>query len=70
MLAEENVPACHATRDGIDAWLTQHQVPHWKPEALPSELYADASHPLTAGYEMLAKRMLAEPVFKQWLPAK
>ena len=60
----------HATRDGIDTWLTQHQVPHWKPEALPSELYADASHPLTAGYEMLAKRMLAEPVFKQWLPAK
>ncbi len=28
------------------------------PEALPREFYADASHPLAAGYELLARQML------------
>jgi hypothetical protein len=67
MLAEENVPTCHALRDGIDAWLTQHRVPHVTPEALPSQLYADASHPLTAGYEWLAKRIGQDTNFVQWV---
>jgi hypothetical protein len=70
MLAEENVPDCRKTRDGIDAWLTEHKVPHLTPEPLPSELYADASHPLTAGYELLAKRIAAEEVFKKWVGDK
>ena len=67
MLAEDNVPACHALRDGIDAWLTQHQVSHFTPEALPSQLYADASHPLTSGYELLAKRMREDAIFAKWM---
>jgi hypothetical protein len=36
-------------------------------EVLPSDEYADASHPLTEGYDRLAKRLAAEPVFKTWL---
>jgi hypothetical protein len=34
---------------------------------LPSELYADASHPLTQGYELLAKRLCQDPGFVAWL---
>jgi len=37
------------------------------PDILPSELYADASHPLTAGYELLAKRIYADESFRKWL---
>jgi hypothetical protein len=54
--------AGHArVRDGIVAWLKANGVEHVAPPALPSELYADASHPLAEGYRLLAQR-LAEAI--------
>src|SRR5439155_18434531 len=55
MMSEENRPAYRKLHDGIDRWFSAHQVPHAAPEPLPSALYADASHPLTEGYALLAK---------------
>ena len=66
LLAEDNRPAHRTLRDGVDAWLTRMAVPHWVPEPLPSGLYADASHPLTAGYELLARRAYANESFRRW----
>jgi hypothetical protein len=37
------------------------------PDVLPSELYADASHPLTEGYALLAKEIWADQVFQKWM---
>jgi len=37
------------------------------PATLPSALYADASHPLTAGYEALAQSLYRDETFQQWL---
>jgi hypothetical protein len=48
-------------RDGIVAWLKAAGVEHDAPPALPSERYADASHPLAEGYRLLAQR-LAEAI--------
>ena len=67
IVAEENRPAYRKVRDGIALWLSQHQVPHLVPETLPSSLYADASHPLTAGYELLAQTLHKTESFQQWL---
>jgi hypothetical protein len=67
MLAEDNRPTYQKLREGIAAWLKQNQIPAIVPEALPSELYADASHPLTEGYELLAKHVYAEENFRKWL---
>jgi hypothetical protein len=67
IMVEENRPAYLKLREGIAAWLTQAQVPHIVPKTLPSALYADASHPLTAGYELLAKRLYADHTFQEWL---
>jgi hypothetical protein len=67
MMAEDNRPAYRKIRDGIAAWLKQNNVPTVVPELLPSELYADASHPLTAGYELLAKHISADETFHNWL---
>jgi hypothetical protein len=67
LLAEDNRPAHRQLRDGIAAWLREHQVPHIVPETLPSRLYADASHPLTEGYQLLAQRLHADPEFQKWL---
>jgi hypothetical protein len=67
MIAEDNRAAYHQIRDGILAWLKQNQVPVAAPETLPSELYADASHPLTEGYKLLATRLYADEDFRAWL---
>jgi hypothetical protein len=67
LMAEDNRPAYRQIRDGIVAWLKQSQIPTVVPDILPSELYADASHPLTAGYELLAKRIYADESFRGWL---
>jgi hypothetical protein len=66
-MADDNRPAYRKIRDGIEAWLTQNQVPHLTPETLPGALYADDCHPLTDGYRLLAKRLYADPAFQAWL---
>ena len=67
MVAQENRPAFRKVRDGIAAWLADHRIPRVVPETLPSELYADASHPLTDGYRLLAERLYQDPAFQGWL---
>jgi hypothetical protein len=37
------------------------------PEVLPTGLYADASHPLTGGYDLLAEAMLADNSFRAFI---
>ena len=70
LMAVENRPAYRNLRDGIAAWLSQHHIPHLVPEPLPSVLYADASHPLTEGYQLLAQRLLSDAAFRKWMNAK
>jgi hypothetical protein len=67
MLAEESRAPYYKLRDGVAAWLTENKVPHLVPELLPSLLYADASHPLTEGYALLAQRTLASEDFQNWM---
>lgn len=42
-------------------WLDQQGIPHFVPSVLPSELYADASHPIAEGYAQLAVQFTASP---------
>lgn len=69
MMAQDNRPAFRRVRDSITDWLTRNQVPHVAPNALPSVLYADASHPLTEGYRELADRLHGDATFRTWLDA-
>ena len=50
MIAEESMEAYREILRDAGEWLTQHGVPHWIAPVLPSELYADASHPIAEGY--------------------
>ncbi len=54
-------------RIAVAAWLSAEEIRVVVPESLPSGEFADASHPLTQGYERLAKRLAADPMFKTWL---
>lgn len=67
LMDPENRPAFRKLREGIIAWLSANQIPYVAPETLPSLLYADASHPLSEGYALLAKRVNADAAFQNWL---
>jgi hypothetical protein len=66
ILAEDSRATYRQIRDTVASWLTTNKVPHIVPETLPSLLYADASHPLTQGYELLAKQIYQTETFHKW----
>jgi len=66
LMTEENRPVYRQLRDEMVAWLKSENIPCCAPEPLPSELYADASHPLTEGYRLLAAQLFADAAFRTW----
>ena len=54
-------------RSAVAAWLSEEDIRFVVPEVLTSDEFADASHPLTEGYERLARRLATGPVFRAWL---
>jgi hypothetical protein len=67
MIADQSLSGYRAIQAGITVWLNKNSIGHVAPERLPGELYADASHPLTAGYEMLARRICRAEPFSKWM---
>lgn len=72
IIADESKPGYTRLRDEILRWLQANGISHVAPGLLPSELYADASHPLTEGYALLGKQLYMDATFQHWLtpPAK
>lgn len=70
IVAEDQRPTLKRLQEGINDWLTANKVPHIAPETLPSNLYADDSHPLTEGYALLAQRINQNSEFQKWLSSK
>ena len=56
MLSDHSQHDFQLVKDAITTWLREEKVPYAAPPPLPSEFYADASHPLSDGYELLAKQ--------------
>jgi hypothetical protein len=67
MIADDNRFGYRELHDGIVSWLRDNHVAFVAPDPLPSELYADASHPLTHGYELLSQKLYADPAFQAWI---
>ena len=67
LMADSSRGGFQAIQTGISGWLDENRVPHVMPDTLPSDLYADPSHPLTEGYETLAKRIWQTEEFQSWL---
>ena len=70
MIAEKSVAGYTAIHNAVLTWLSEKGVPYVAPNALPSVLYADASHPLTSGYELLAKLVYQADAFHKWMHEK
>jgi len=64
MLKGKSIDTYRKMKSEIEAWLRQNNVPYYMPEALPGELYSDASHPLSEGYAMLAKALFENKSFR------
>ncbi len=69
MVADKGRAGYTAIHDGAVQWLREKGVPCVVPPTLPSKFYADASHPLTKGYESLAKTVFQDDAFQKWLGA-
>jgi hypothetical protein len=67
LMADESLRVYRKYREEIAAWLAQNQIPCLVPELLPGALYADASHPLTEGYALLAKHICGDEIFRKWM---
>jgi hypothetical protein len=70
MIAEESRDGFRKLRDGAFRWFNDQKIDYLEPETLPADLYADASHPLTSGYQLLAEKISANPAFKSWMQPK
>lgn len=57
MLEPESLTRYRTVKSTIVSWLEEAGVPYLAPEALPSNLYGDASHPLAEGYAALAEQV-------------
>jgi hypothetical protein len=63
MLKGESIEIYRQMKSEIALWLQQNNIAYYMAPALPSELYADASHPLDKGYAMIAKQLLENGSF-------
>ncbi len=58
MLSGESLDNYLKLKSEIELWFDQNNISYFSPSALPAELYNDASHPTSQGYETLAKELL------------
>jgi hypothetical protein len=63
MLKGKSIEIYERMKSKIERWLLQNDVPYYVPSALPSDLYCDASHPLSEGYAMLARQLFKNQAF-------
>ena len=65
-LTEESRERYQNLRREAEDWLRDQKVPYVAPPVLPAEEYADASHPLRAGYARLAHHVYNQESFQSW----
>jgi hypothetical protein len=67
MLSDESRERYVAMTQQVESWLDANKIANYAATPLPSEEYADASHPLSAGYARLAEQVYDHAGFQQWL---
>jgi hypothetical protein len=67
MLTEQGLATYHARKFAVAAWHAQQGILYVVPDALPSQTYADLSHPTAEGYALLTERLKEEDSFRRFL---
>ncbi len=66
MMTKECLARYTGLKSRIESWLKQNNVSYYMALELPSELYADASHPVAEGYRLIAEEMLKTDFIKSF----
>jgi len=64
MMQDQSLATYRALQESAKTWLASNDVAFYMPASLPSQHYADASHPLSAGYEILTSDLLENESFR------
>ncbi len=67
MLTEQSAAKYRIIRGEIVTWLSENNVKFYSAGDLPSELFADGSHPLANGYTIIAEKLYNDEAFQSWL---
>ncbi len=67
MLNEPDAALYDTIKARVEAWCRQNGVPCFVPRVLPAEHYIDASHPLGAGYALVAQELWTQPSFQSFV---
>jgi hypothetical protein len=67
MLTQQGLEGYIERKLAVAAWHEQQGILHTVPNALPSQTYADLSHPTAEGYSLLAEQLLTDEAFKAFL---
>lgn len=67
MLTPASLDKFRKVQQDICSWLKEHKVEYLLVPDLPSEMYADASHPLDKGYDLIADTLLLSPIFTSYI---
>ena len=67
MMQDQSLGSYRKIQDAAKTWLHSNEVAFSVPAALPSEYYADASHPLSPGYRLLAMDLLENESFRAFM---
>ncbi len=66
MIQPESLKLYRSRKETVARWLDEQHVPFVIADVLPSETYADASHPLDDGYRIWAERLMSDSVFRRF----
>ncbi len=67
LLTEQSHSRYNTMKDKMEKWLDEIEVSYHAVSNLPSEYYADASHPLKEGYAKIAEELLETESFREWM---
>lgn len=70
LLTKESLDAYSTLKAAAGRWLRDNRIPHYIAPVLPSETYADASHPLAEGYRILAEGLAQDEAFREFVGPK
>ncbi len=70
LLNDANRAEYQVYEDYMITWLEEQELAYAAPRPLASALYADASHPIPAGYEALAEMLIQTDSFQDFMDTK
>lgn len=67
ILTDESLNRYNGMKNEMESWLEDEGIDYRSASDLPSEHYADASHPLKEGYAIIAEELFETESFRQWM---